>query len=474
MLGIVSYGSYIPYRRLTRETAAQAFGKKGGKGAKAVAYCDEDSLTMAVAAALRAEMKEGAAPVKAVYAAGCSAPYTEKQSSTGIAAVLDLPTDIRTADFAGSLRAGSAAVLSAMDYLDGHEDSVMVTMSDCRLGAADGKFETELGDGAAAFLLGKENVLAEIEAAVSFSRDMLDEWRGAEDRFLRNWDVRYANSELYSPMVRAAADALFAKTGTGPADYDKLVLYGHDDKNRLAMAAKLGFAPEQTAPSFFSEIGNTGNAAAAIMLCHVLDEAKPGEKILLLAYGEGCDAFSITVTPRIESFRRRETVLKQLAHKDDSLPYGKYLKWKQMVVTEPQKRPAQERSALPDYQRNFRKNHAFYGSRCTICGTPVFPPQRVCVHCHSIDKMEPYRFYDKEARIRTFTVDGLSLSLDSPNILVVIEFEGGGKMMTYLTDCDKDEVRVGMKVRPSYRKMFEAGGVRTYFWKVVPAEEGEA
>ena len=46
-------------------------------------------------------------------------------------------------------------------------------------------------------------------------------------------------------------------------------------------------------------------------------------------------------------------------------------------------------------------------------------------------------------------------------------------MMTYLTDCDKDEVRVGMKVRPSYRKMFEAGGIRTYFWKVVPAGEDE-
>jgi len=104
----------------------------------------------------------------------------------------------------------------------------------------------------------------------------------------------------------------------------------------------------------------------------------------------------------------------------------------------------------------------------------VFPPQRVCVHCHTIDKMEPYCFLNKQGRIRTFTIDGLSLSLDSPNILVVLEFEGGGKLMTYLVDCKKEDVYVGMPVRPTFRKMFEANGIQTYFWKVVPAEEVEA
>ena len=145
-----------------------------------------------------------------------------------------------------------------------------------------------------------------------------------------------------------------------------------------------------------------------------------------------------------------------------------------MITTEPQKRPAQERSAQPDFLRNHKKNHHLYGSRCTECGTVMFPAQRVCVHCHAIDKREPYCFLDKKAHIRTFTIDGLSRSLDSPNILVVLEFEGGGKMMTFLVDCKKEDVHVGMTVRPSYRKMFKADGIHTYFWKVVPAEEEEA
>ena len=54
MIGIVSCGAYIPYYRLKKETMAQAFGKGAGKGEKAVAYWDEDSITMAVAAASRA------------------------------------------------------------------------------------------------------------------------------------------------------------------------------------------------------------------------------------------------------------------------------------------------------------------------------------------------------------------------------------------------------------------------------------
>ena len=111
----------------------------------------------------------------------------------------------------------------------------------------------------------------------------------------------------------------------------------------------------------------------------------------------------------------------------------------------------------------------FHGCNAKAVLKPFFLGRR-----HAIDQAEPYSFLDKAARVRTFTIDGLSLSLDSPNFLVVIEFEGGGKMMTYLVDCKKEDIRVGMAVRPSYRKMYEANGVQTYFWKVVPAEEAEA
>ncbi len=471
MTGIVSYGAYIPYWRLKKDTIAQAFGKKAGRGAKAVAYCDEDSVTMAVAAGIDA-MESGGKP-SAVFFASATAPYREKMSATEVTAALDLDDSVRTADFGDSLRAGSTAVLAAMDAAAGG-DWILVTVSDCRLGAADGKMETDLGDGAAAFLIGTEDLLAVIDDRVSVSRDAPDEWRADDDTFVRNWDVRWANTQIYTPLVSRTVRQLLEKTGSKPEDFSRIVIYGHDDKTRTALAAKLGFTPEQIQPSFYGEIGNTGNAAAALMLCAALDAAKPGERILAVTYGEGCDAFALTVTDKAETWRAAHTVDQLLKRGNDTLPYGKYLKWKDMISYEPQRKPPLERSALPDYYRNFKKNHAFYGCRCTVCGTPHFPPQRVCVHCHAIDKMEEYRFYDKPARVRTFTMDGTGISLDSPNILVVLEFEGGGKLMTYLVDCRKEDVRVGMAVSPTFRRVFKANGISTYFWKVVPAEEVQA
>jgi len=471
MLGIVSYGAYVPYYRLKKETIAQAFGKRGGKGAKAVAYCDEDSLTMSVAAAMDACAGNDLQDLAGVYFASVSAPYREKQCAAELVAVLNAGENLRTGDYAGNLRAGSAAILSACDQLAQTGGKAVVTMADCRLGAADGKFESDLGDGAAAFLLGSEDVLANLDASCSVSKNAIDEWRAADDVYLRNWDVRYANTQLYTPLVKAAVSQLLAKADVQPADIAKVVLYGHDDKTRNGLAAKLGFAPEQIVPSLYAEIGNTGNAAAGIMLASALDEAQPGQRILVVTYGDGCDAMLFTVTEKARTYKAANSVAALLAHKNDTLAYGKYLKWKGMIDCEPQKRPPQERSALPDYFRNYRKNHNLVGCKCTNCGTVVFPPQRVCVHCRSIDTAVPYSFLDKKATVRTFTIDGLSLSLDSPNYLVVIEFEGGGKMMTYLVDCKKEDIQVGMAVRPSYRKMFEANGVQTYFWKVIPAGE---
>lgn len=470
MVGIVSYGTHIPYYRLTKATAAKAFGKRAGAGEKAVAYCDEDSVTMAVEASMQAVSGIESAALKAVFFASASSPYAEKISATEIAAALDLGTALRTTDFTSSLRAGSEAMLTACQTVqDG--GLALAAIGDCRLGAPDGKFETDLGDAAAAFVFGTENLIASVDGQVSVSRDAIDQWRSSDDALMRDWDARYAATQHYTPLVTKAVKALLAQQGLTAADYRWLVLYGHDEKNRTALARKLGFQPEQIAPSFYSLIGNSGNAASAIMLANVLDQAQAGERILFVAYGDGCNAISLTVQCAAEP---KTTVQQKIDRKDNELPYGKYLKWKGLITCEPQKRPARERSALPDYHRNYKKNHALYGSRCTACGTPVFPPQRVCVHCHAIDQMEPYHFFGKKASIRTFTVDGVSLSLDAPNILVVVEFEGGGKMMSYLVDCKKEDVQVGMAVRPTFRKLFHENGVHTYFWKVVPEEQEES
>ena len=464
MYGIKAYGTYVPFHRLTKATVAAAYGGFAKKGEKAVAYYDEDSLTMAVAAAMEATEKLDPKALEAVTFATTTAPYKEKLCATQIAACVDAGTNIRTADFASSLRACADAMLAAAD--SGLE--TLIATGDCRLGACDGQYENDLGDGAAAFVFGKENVLAELVDSVTVSKDIHDMWRGDEDRYVRFWDVRYANSTHYEPMVKEAVKQLLTKTGLTAADITTIVNYAHEDRHRMAVAAKMGFTPEQIPAGNYHEIGNTGCAAAPILLASVLDHAKAGDKILYVSYGDGCVALLLQVTDRIAELRPKETVAEKIAKKDNTLPYGKYLKWKDFLDCEPQRRPDQERSSLPDYFRNYQKNNAMVGSVCSCCGTPHFPPQRVCAQCHAVDNMEPYSFLNKKASIRTFTLDGQSISKDSPNYLVVVDFEGGGKMMTYMVDCKAEDISVGMEVSLSFRKLFTAGGVHTYFWKVVP------
>ncbi len=464
MTGIKAYGTYVPFHRLKKATVAAAFGGYGKKSEKAVAYYDEDSLTMAVAAAMEATEKVDVNSLGAVSFATTTAPYGEKLCATQIAACLNAEKQIRTMDYTGSLRACADAMLSAADS---GVDTLIAT-GDCRLGAADGQFETDLGDGAAAFVMGGENVIAEIVDSYCVSMDIHDMWRAEDERYVRFWDVRYANSTHYEPLVKQAVKGLLDKTGVTVGEISKIVNYAHEDRHRMAVAAKMGFGPEQIPAGLYNDIGNTGCAAAPILLASVLDTAVPGELILYVSYGDGCAAMLLRVTENIEKNRPHSTVAKKIAYKNSELPYGKYLKWKEFLDCEPQRRPDQERSSLPDYFRNYQKNNAMFGSRCTCCGTPQFPPQRVCVNCHHVDEMEPYCFLGKKATVRTYTLDGQSVSKDPPNYLVVVDFAGGGKMMTYMVDCRAEDVHVGMEVKLSFRRLFKAGGVHTYFWKVVP------
>src|SRR5439155_24369444 len=115
MAGIVSYGSYIPYRRLKRSAIAAVLGVPGGRGERAVASFDEDSISMAVEA-LRDALKAAPNAVpEALFFATTTAPYGEKLNAAIIGAATRLPIEIRAADLTGSTRAGLSGLLQAFD-----------------------------------------------------------------------------------------------------------------------------------------------------------------------------------------------------------------------------------------------------------------------------------------------------------------------------------------------------------------------
>ncbi|MBV8454411.1 MAG: 3-hydroxy-3-methylglutaryl CoA synthase, partial [Deltaproteobacteria bacterium] len=181
MVGIVSYGSYIPYRRLKRSAISAVLGVPAGRGERAVASFDEDSISMAVEALRDALKSVPNIMPDALFFATTTAPYGEKLNAAIIGAATRLPIEIRAADLTGSTRAGLSGLLQAADAARARGYAA-VTMADARLGAPEGRLEQQTGDGGAAFIVGSEGVIGEIEATASLTREFLDNWRAPGER----------------------------------------------------------------------------------------------------------------------------------------------------------------------------------------------------------------------------------------------------------------------------------------------------
>jgi len=478
MAGITSYGAYIPYYRLPRSVINKAWGRGGGRGEKAVANYDEDPVSMSVAAGM--DCLKGIDPktVDALYLATTTAPYKERQNSTIAATALDLRRETRNADFAHCLRAGTTAMLSALDAVNaGSAKSVLVTAADIRLGAASGENELSFGDGSAALLLGNENVIAEVEGSYTISDDLADNWRSHEDTYVRSWEDRFGLDVGYRRMPAEAAAEVLKKCNLTQKDIAKVCYYGPNSRRHGELVKVMGFEAEQVQEPLLDTVGNTGTALPLMILVAALEEAKAGDRILLVSYGNGSDAIVLRVTEEIEKVRDRRGIKRHLEIKRTLDNYEKLLRWRNIIPLEPPARPARTPTSPASLWRERRSALPLYGVKCKNCGTPQlflnFSSTRahICLKCHAKDNFEPYRFADKKGKVATFSHDYLALSADPPNTLTVVDFEGGGRGEFEMTDRDPDECQVGMDVEMTFRKIYFDRGIHNYFWKCKPLRD---
>ncbi len=478
MAGITSYGAYIPYYRLPRSVISKAWGQPGGRGEIAVANFDEDPISMSVAAGMDCLKETDPKTVDALFLATTSAPYKERQNSTIAATALDLRRDVRNADFTNCLRAGVTAILSALDAVNaGSAKSVMVTAADIRLGAPSGANEQNFGNGAAAFLLGGERVAAEIEGSYTLSDDFIDTWRAHDDTFVRSWEDRFGRDEGYMKIPVEAAAGVMKKCNLTPKDFAKACFYGANARAHADLGRKMGFKPEQIQDPLLDTVGNAGAALPLMILVAALEEAKAGDKILLVSWGNGCDAIVLRVTEEIEKIRDRRGIKRHLEIKRTLDNYEKYLRWRGLVSLEAAARPAKSPTSMSALWREHRSYLPLYGVKCKKCGTPQMllddfsTRVRVCLECQAKDEFEPYRFANKRGKVATFSHDFLALSQDPPNTLTTVDFEGGGRGIFEMADRDPEECKVGMGVEMTFRKIFFDKGVHNYFWKCKPVRD---
>jgi 3-hydroxy-3-methylglutaryl CoA synthase len=465
MVGITRFGAYVPYYRLGVGTEAWK-----GRGERAIASFDEDSITMAVAAGLDCLDGADTGSIDALYFASTTSPFKEKQAATLAARAIDLRSDIFTIDFAGSTRAGTAALKAAVDAVRaGTAGKVMVVMADERVPRPRSEFDASFGDGAAAFVIGDEGVVAEVEDICSYSHEIYDVWRVDGAVFPRSAEDRFVFQEGHLKAMKRAASSLMTRMGLSPTDFSKLVVYAQTQRRHTEMCRALGFDDKsQLAPSFFGQMGDTGCAFVPMMLVAALEEAKAGERILAVSYGEGADAIALKTTDGLQGSGNGRGMKGYLAAKRILPSYLDYLRWRGLVdLAHAATRPPLKIPAVHALHREVQRNIALYGVKCLSCGTIQYPDERVCTSCQAKDNMEPAKM-SKKTSLFTYSMDYLGPTLDPPLVLVVVDFEGGGRGMFSMTDRDIDEIKVGMTLEMSFRRLHTVEGIHNYYWCAVP------
>ena len=466
MVGVKAFGAHIPLYRLGKETSGW-----GSSSEKAVANFDEDSVTMAVAAGKQCLRGLDREPVDGLLFATTTPPYAEKQCASIIATALDLRRDIFTADVTGVLRAGTTALKIAMDSINaGSASQVLVVASDARLAPPRGDMERNLGDGAAALLLAKDGVAATIEGTHFISENMLDMWRSQGDSFVRSWEDRFTTEEGLERILPDAVGGFMEKHGLTPSNVTKVALYAPDARRHSQLGRRMGFSPEQLQDPLFGKIGNNGAAYPLTLLIGALEEAKDGDLLLTVSYGDGSDILSFRVNAAIEALKDGHGIKGQVEAKKMLPSYETYARWRDVWTSDAAaRRPA---PAVPSVTALWRESDQIirlYGGKCSQCGYVQYPPQRVCTQCQSKDTSQSVRLSDKKGTVFTYSMDYLAGTTDSPLVVTVINFDEGGRMLCMMTDRELDEVQVGMPVEMSFRKLRVVNGIHNYFWKSVPA-----
>ena len=335
MIGIVSYGAYIPKFRIKPSQIAQTWGKEIseiekslGVYEKAVASYDEDAITLSIEAALRALVNGGIDPTQigGITIGSESHPYAVKPSSTTVAEIIGMGNDYLAADLEFACKAGTAGIqlLSGL-VSQGKTKLVLAIGSDVAQSRPADVLEYTASSAAAAFILGKNNTIANIVDFTSYSSDTPDFWRKDSEKFPSHAG-RFTGSPAYFDHVLHASKHLFAKTKTKPEDFDYAIFHMPNAKFPKEVAKKLGFIPKQLAPGFLVEhIGNPYSASSMVGLAATLDIAKTGDKIFMCSYGSGAgsDAFVFEVTKEITEYQKRnkDTVAKQIKNKS-SIDYS--------------------------------------------------------------------------------------------------------------------------------------------------------
>jgi 3-hydroxy-3-methylglutaryl CoA synthase len=479
-IGIVAYGAYVPQLRLRRSAIVAAnlwvnpSLKSQGKGERAFASWDEDVVTMAVEAARDALGGISRASVSGLILASTTAPFADRLNAGIVSGALGLSHNVTALDLGGSMRAGTSALIAGAALAAAGDGPVIVAAAERMRSKPGSTQEFGNADAGAAIVLGRENIVARIVATHSVTRDFVDHFRSTGEAHDYGWEERWVREEGYMKIIPEAVSGVLKKAQLSASDVNHFILPSSLARIEAAVAKKLGIADDAVAPSLKDQLGFAGSAQSLLMLAAALQTAKPGQRILLAGFGNGCDAILLETTNAIIDFAPRRGVSGWLAQGKSVDDYMRFLSYNNEVDFEWGARAEfGNKYALTTEFRGSHDMLAFIGGRDKQTGVVQFPktPMAVAPGASGAAVYEDVPLAEDSARVVSCTADWLTYHPSPPFYFGLVQFENGARVAMEFVDVKTGSVEVGATVNMLFRvkEIDRMRNYRHYFWKATPA-----
>jgi hydroxymethylglutaryl-CoA synthase len=484
-LGISGFGAYIPRLRLSRPEIADAHSwstpglRSLATSERSSCGYDEDAVTMAVEAARDCLGATDRSTIDSLYFGSTTAPFADRLNAGIVAGALGLSDMVRAQDVAGSLRAGTSALLAALDAAGARGISALALGTDRRAAPAGTTQEMTTGHGAAAVVVGPGAGVARLLGTASLTVDFVDHFREAGSEFDYFWEERWVREEGYNKLIPELIARALDDADVKADSIDHFCFPVTISRVDKAVAGLAGLSDESIEDNLFAGCGDTGAAHSLLMLVRALETAQPGEKILVVSFGQGGDALVFEATDAITGYQTRRSGVTQWLDRRAPLSYHRYLALEGLVKLAPGMRAEVDK---PTAQTAAYRHRDFLlslvGGRCTECDTRQIPRSTICVNpaCQKSDTQIPEPFAETMGAVVSWSADNLAYTPDPPAYYGMINFEGGGRLMMDFANVSDGAVEVGQSMRMVFRVKNHDGqrGFTRYFWKAAPVEPGGA
>jgi|GEM_PF-1713407 len=463
MSSIINYAVSIPHSRIEDSVLHPRLGKKKGK--RAVAFVDEDVITLSFDAGSRClEGIDEGDQIDAVIFASTTPVFRNRYHASFLAELLDLPRGILALDLCASPRSGGDALLVAHSLISSDQyKNILILSADTFFPPIGDELKVPFGHAGCALLLSNRDGFAAIRSGKTYSSFIAEEfvYNGSNIQI----DARFARDVGFMSNLSMALKDFLDSGDRKPADYEAVILNSHYARNAVGLFKKAGFDLEKQVfmDSLQPEIGYTGASHALLYLIDYLE--KKSGNILFIDYCNGTNIFEIERSAK--SLFDKNTFGKPTSDSTIIESYQDYLMLKK--AGDPDSNVPKQEIFSSDMLLEREKGNILHlnGFECRKCKSAYFIKAQRCPHCGSDEFLR--KKLAKTGTIFTFTKEHYFPTSFPPVTMTVVDLDGGGRVTLQVTDQmyphKMPESLIGAKVELVLRKMVENDAKPNYFWK---------